>query len=338
MGTKQQLLPPPDDLRAEIEQSRSLGFVLYQHDLASAIGTDVMRANVPAPKELGIAGYLTHRDADDDGRVLDTWHVMFFSAGDSPHEICSVRVPMQDGATPVFTLSKPQTPVSDFERSLIRARQTALAAIMPVSQPQNPVILLGLSGGKPCIVVYMLAGTTRNDVVVLGQHHRVLVSLSGETVVSVQPLSKSIIEVPLKSEVPPDLGPGWVDGPLFVTHLVTAWPLETHVFASLLHRIPIVVGTSRGNWMVEGTQISLVPLPPPSSDPAPSTSKSPPPAPAPAPSASKSLPPAPAPAPSTSESPTPPARPALKASDTPPIAPTPRFNAILSRKPWWRFW
>ncbi|HEX3482769.1 MAG TPA: hypothetical protein VHT91_47495 [Kofleriaceae bacterium] len=258
-----------------------------------------------SPKELGIAGYLTFRDGDEDGRPMDRWQVTFFSAGDPPSALCRVCVPMQRGATPEFASIDPATPMSDDAQRMIRARRAALAAIGPSAQPQNQVILPGQAIGKDGILVYLLAGSTRNDVAVLGKHHRVLVSPDGETVVSVEPLSKTVLEIPLA------LPPGAVGAGLYVTHLVTAWPLETHVFVSLLHRTPVSVVTSRGNWVVEGARISLLPAPEPPSPP---------------PGASRR------PAGSS------PQRTAPAASGSPPIEPAPRFNAILSRKPWWRFW
>ena len=53
-----------------------------------------------------------------------------------------------------------------------------------------------------------------------------------------------------------------------MTQLVTDWPLETHVFVSLLHdRRPIYVGTERGVWRVVGDKIALVKAEP-ATDPA----------------------------------------------------------------------
>jgi len=77
-------LPPPEDLRAAVEQSQLIGTMLYHHGLASATGLEVMRANVRVPKKLGMADYLTHQDCDEDGRPLDRWQVTFFSANAPP--------------------------------------------------------------------------------------------------------------------------------------------------------------------------------------------------------------------------------------------------------------
>ena len=121
-------LPPPEDLRRAIEQSQSIGMALYQNDRASAIGTDVMLANVRAPKERGIAGYLTFRQCDESGRPMDGWEVTFFSAGDPSHAVCRVRVPTKSGE-PEFAALDPQTLMSDDTQRMIRARRAALAAI-----------------------------------------------------------------------------------------------------------------------------------------------------------------------------------------------------------------
>jgi hypothetical protein len=66
-----------------------------------------------------------------------------------------------------------------------------------------------------------------------------------------EPLSMSRLVVPLRSpEMPPDAKLS----ALTVTHLVTEWPLQTHVFVSLLHKLPIFVATSRGLWKIDGYQ------------------------------------------------------------------------------------
>ncbi len=300
----QERLPPPEDLRAAIEQAQSLGALLYDYDLASAIGTDVMLANVRAPKERGIAGYLTLREGDERG-ATGAWRVCFSSAEDPPRLLCRVRVPAPGGPPTFEAIDRPM-PMSDDLRRLIRARRTALAAIAPVAQSQNPVVLPGQAIGQDGILVYLLAGTTRRNVAVFGKHHRVLVSPDGEAAVRVEPLSRTVLEVPL--DVPPEAVPGGGGG-VFVTHLVTEHPLETHVFASLLHRMPVYVGTSRGNWIVDGDQISLLAAapsqePPPSRPPTARTS-------APSQSALETQ----ADAPSS-------------------INPAPRLGGILSSKPW----
>ncbi|MDX2050939.1 MAG: hypothetical protein SFV15_01020 [Polyangiaceae bacterium] len=43
-----------------------------------------------------------------------------------------------------------------------------------------------------------------------------------------------------------------------VTQVVTDFPLETHVFTSLLTKKLLYVGTRRGIWRVDGERISLL--------------------------------------------------------------------------------
>ena len=242
--------PPPEELRAEIDQSKAIGALLYDYDRASALGTDVMLANVLSPEELGIADYLTFVEADDHGKPMQSWLAWFFSADDPPTALCRVRVPMAPWATADFSLLDPPEGVPESLRRWVRARRTALAAIQPIVQLQNPVLLPGEAIGKSGILVYLIAGTTKPDLAVFGKHHRVLVSPDGNTVVSVEPLSNSILEIPLTEQ-------GDQAG-MWVTHTVTEWPLETHVFVSLLHGMPVHVVTSRGVWEVAGTEISLL--------------------------------------------------------------------------------
>jgi len=42
---------------------------------------------------------------------------------------------------------------------------------------------------------------------------------------------------------------------LVVSHVLSDWPTEAHVFASLLYRQPVIVATARGRFMVEGDRV-----------------------------------------------------------------------------------
>jgi len=143
---------------------------------------------------------------------------------------------------------------------LFRARQAAMAAVPPGPRPYNPVVLPGEALGRPgTIAVYILAAEEVPGEMVFGVHYRALLSGDGTTVKQMLPLSKSALVIP-----PPKHGAP--EGAL-VTQLVTDWPIETHVFISLLHRrIPIYVGTARGIWCVVGDQITLIDARVPRSD------------------------------------------------------------------------
>jgi hypothetical protein len=124
---------------------------------------------------------------------------------------------------------------------------------MPVSrQPVNPVLLPAEANGETGVLVYLLAGTKRPDVAVLGRHFRALVPIEGTSLTYLKPLSNSAMEIPTRDPYgEPVVGLG-------ISHLVTDFPLETHVFTSLLHKTPIHVVTQRGAWRVDGERISFL--------------------------------------------------------------------------------
>ena len=114
-------------------------------------------------------------------------------------------------------------------------------------QPINPVVLPGQAIGDEGVLVYLLAGTTRPRVHVLGKHYRALVSADGRSVTRFEPLPKAVIEM--------ELEPGDTPLQIDVSHILHDYPLETHVFASLLYRLPVTVLTARGLWIVDGRRI-----------------------------------------------------------------------------------
>jgi hypothetical protein len=243
----------PDDLRGQVELACVLGVNLYLQDKASAIGTDAMLVHVSPTERRALGGYLTIRE-EAEGSPANAWLVFFFTANDVPRLAFRVRVPMQPGSRPTFEVLEPMTPAPESAQLLIRARRTALEALSEYPQPLNPLILPGSVIGHNGVLVYLLAGTRRSGVAVLGRHFRVLVSPDGNRVAKLEPLSKGIIEIPLD----PPGQPGAEVVALTVTHLVTEHPMETHVFASLLSKRPIYVATLRGDWLIEGDRISLM--------------------------------------------------------------------------------
>src|SRR5262249_35082877 len=136
---------------------------------------------------------------------------------------------------------------------MAHARAAAVATLKHPVQPINPVVLTGEVMGERGFLVYLLAGTKRPDVAVLGRHYRILVDEDGKTVRKVEPLSNAVIEIPQAPHSKDEQAVG-----LMVTHVVTDWPLETHGFASMLYKVALFVTTSRGTWVVTGDRIALV--------------------------------------------------------------------------------
>jgi hypothetical protein len=249
----EQFLTTPGDLDAKIKRSIDLGVALYLQDKASAIGTDLMLAKLKTPEGHGLGGYLTLQDGDEHGNLLPSWMVTFYSDDETPLVKYRAHVPMGAGKTPEFETIDPPRPFPEAALALIRARQAAIKAAGPFSQPINAVILpAGEFGEGNDILIELLAGTKRPDTVVLGKHFRVIVSGDGKQVKSVTALSKGPLELNTKEHGNP------VEA-LMTTQIVTDYPLETHVFASMLSKLPLYVGTSRGIWLVDRDSIKLLP-------------------------------------------------------------------------------
>lgn len=150
---------------------------------------------------------------------------------------------------------------------MIKARQSAINSVSKelVQQP-NPIVLKLANG----IIVYLLSGTTKPNLAILGKHYRLEFSPDGEELKStlmmservngfttdegvenlkqIEPLAEDALEMPYNDKTMV----------LTVTHIVTEYPLESHVFANLLYGVPIYVVTKRGLWLVEEGHISYV--------------------------------------------------------------------------------
>ena len=102
------------------------------------------------------------------------------------------------------------------------------------------------SGGN--WVVYLLPGTTKNNVVPLGGTYRI--DVSGSEVVGQRGFTRTCIS--LRTD------PKAVS--LMITHLLDPTPTEAHVFWSLWARKPMYVSTSPNGtiWAVDGSKIRLL--------------------------------------------------------------------------------
>jgi hypothetical protein len=204
-------------------------------------------ARVKSLEGQGLGGYLALRRGNEVGQPLPAFLVCFFSDENEPHIRYEVNVPIERDKRPSLATVAPPRRVPEPLAKLIRARKTAIEAAGPFDHAVNPVVLPDADG----VLVYILAAPTRPKTIVLGKHYRVVVGTDGAAK-TVEPLSKIALEL---SIVAPD---GSQPRALFVTQIVTAYPLETHVAASLTAHLPIYVATSRGLWSVDGDSISYV--------------------------------------------------------------------------------
>lgn len=259
LPSKDTALTIPEALREKVRLSEDLGRELYIIDKMAAIGTDVMLENLTDSKKAGICGYIVFREGNEQNQPTGSWLVQFFVDEAEPKIGYKVLItpPTTPGRTKTqFEEVTPPRAPTDGELNLFRSIRTALVAVPDrPNQPVNPVVIPAQAIGEEGILVYLLAGTKKDKVAVMGKHYRVLVSNDGLKVNRVEPLTKTVLETQFN---PPE--PGGKPDALIVTHLFSDYPFETHVFISNLHHVPLFVGTEKYTWCISEGKIRLVSL------------------------------------------------------------------------------
>lgn len=250
----QELPPIPEGFVDDVTRAERVGRELYLDDVAAARGTEALLAKTGSLDELGLAGYLTVREHDAAGKPADAWMVLFLSQSEPPNVLYRVHVESGEKAPEVLDAPKPPALPADVQ-PLWSARALAIEKGGPYEQPINPVVLRGKDVGGEGILVYLLAGTDKPDVAVLGRHVRVRTDDQGRELREVTPLTKSVIEIPTTT---PEGKPVAM---LTVSQVLTDTPTEAHVFASLAYGLAIAVRTEKSMWKVaDGTIRYLGPV------------------------------------------------------------------------------
>jgi hypothetical protein len=218
------------------------GKAIYEYDRAASLATDRLMENGQLPS--GVRGWVTF--PSDGG-----WRVLFVEGdGDAACSRLSVVV-NADAAGPLRRADTCQALTAD-QRAMFLARQTALSALRtPCSEAYNTVVL-PYERREGEWAVYLLAATKDVGKAVVGGHVRVIVGSTGSHILDYQQLSKACLTLDLPSPV------AGKPVALFVTHLLDDHPIETHVFLSLLHGLPLYVITESAMWSVDKGKIRLL--------------------------------------------------------------------------------
>jgi hypothetical protein len=193
-------LPIPADLQPRIAESIEIGRELYLLDKASAIGTDVATAKVPDIDQRDLGGWLTMHQADDLGKPMNGFRVVFITKDEPFRMVFRIDVPLQ-GEAALKELTPPQ-PLDELGVRFFRARRTALEGVPRGWRNWNPVVLPGAALGRSnSILVYLLAAEQREGEIVFGIHYRVLVSADGRRIQAALPLSESALVIPPPQKV-----------------------------------------------------------------------------------------------------------------------------------------
>jgi hypothetical protein len=246
-------LPVPFDLQEGVERATMLGENLFFLDVATQRAQDALAERIGPPDQHGIGHYLALVGDESDAHSAGSVQVLFFTAGDVPQLAYRVLVPADTRRPPVVTEQTPLGVVHEPLMTLLSARQLALEAVphgvSTKGQGLNTVLMPQRDGQ---IVVYVLAATRQPNMAVLGPHYRVEVAEDGAAVENVTALSRAESELPTRDRAGQRLAA------LNVTDGDADHPTETHVFASCLANVPIIVTTGRGRWKVRATGIDYL--------------------------------------------------------------------------------
>lgn len=237
---------PPPIRPFSIETVEKLGRAMYEQDQLVWHASDIMTAQYSVDELKARHVHLWVVDLIPGG-----WVVRFTANGpNGPEVFCEVAYTPDIGKScdrPVDRSLSPDDVVQ------FTARDTALANITrSCSQRYNTIVLKDPE--RDDWLVWAMAATDQPGVVVYGGHYRFTISKDGKTVVQSDALSRGCFN----TTPPPAKGDEKVAA-LFFTQLVAPIPVETTVFLSLQHHLPIFIGTGpRTIYEVHGDVIEEI--------------------------------------------------------------------------------
>jgi hypothetical protein len=239
----QSLAPAPTSASIqafEVPVLEAMGRVMHQQDLRAAAATDTLLAQKLDLARENMRGWIV-----DASPTVE--RIRFIRERDGALE-AAYDILFQRGSPPSFTVPQDRK-LEPREIAQIMARRLALQRIeRPCSDRYNTIAIPDADGSW---LVWAIAATTKPDAILIGGHHRFMISKDGQTVLRHDALSRSCIAIE-KSATAPDRTPVAA----VATHIVSETPIETHVFLSLLHRTPLYVGVpDRSVWLVQEGQM-----------------------------------------------------------------------------------
>lgn len=227
-----------------VVQAEQLGRAIHRYDEAAWLATDAL-ASLLGRQRPPVDGWI----AVDAGPAVLVRFVRTSAEGP-----CAAFDSVVERGQASITRKQPCEALSPLQAAMFRARATAAAQLdEPCSDAYNTVVLPGDILKKQGWLVYLLAATTEPGAIPIGGHYRIHVSIDGRTVVEKTRLSKGCGLLR-----PPPPQPGVEIGAPVVTQLLTDYPIETHVFLSLSHHLPLLVVTERGVWQVADGAIQFL--------------------------------------------------------------------------------
>lgn len=239
--------PEPAIRSFDLATIEKLGREIYEQDQLALKATGVLAAKYAQVelRKAGLQRWITGRAGADP-------LVRFIRVGDKgPEALYDVRFPA--GGEPVLSTPADRTLTSE-EAAQYEARELALKTAANKCSPIYNTVALKDPAGDGWLV-WALAATTDPDPIIVGGHIRFTISADGKTVQARDDLSKGCNTFS-KSEV-------WASGGrvvgLFLSHIVSLAPVETHLFTSLTYKIVMYIGTLDGvAWKLGAGHIAIV--------------------------------------------------------------------------------
>lgn len=218
-----------------------LGVAIYEQDIRAAQATDLLFAKKTTRQleQEGVRGWIVEGDAPN-------MTVLFVKQGSLGLE-SAYAIKFSEKQKPV--LEAPSgTPLTGRQRALFAARTLVAKNITrPCSQSYNVVMLPDPE--KDGFLLYALASTSTAGEVLVGGHYRFTVSKDGKRIERADALSKSCLAMKVQKDMVA----------LSVSTLLDEKPQETHVYLSLLHKMPIFVVTpNAAMWEVSQGKMQRV--------------------------------------------------------------------------------
>jgi len=230
----------------DLETINKLGHEIYRIDQYASIATDILFNQGLNLKNYPIRG----------------WIVMEYSDGVSITFVGEYK----SGLRGVFEIRPNAEPKDRFkivegrklttvEESKFKARQTASKGINEYcSNRYNTVVIADPTSDS--WLVYLLAATDDPNLILAGGHYRFTISKDGTTILNTDKLSNSCLTLNKKAE---DIPNGATPVMMFMSHLVSKTPIETHVYLTLLHHMDFAVATNDGKvWKISKNGIEIL--------------------------------------------------------------------------------
>lgn len=229
------------EFAAQIAESEMLGRIIYDYDMAAWVATDQLVDQVG-----DLRGKITGWIVEDSERGE---RVLFYRGSNGLFAPAySIEVRQGKAAASTFKSYSESEALTPAQAAMIKARELGLmTGTSGCAKSYNTVVIRDDAAG---FLVYILAATTDLDTVQFGGHLRHDIDSAGENVVGFRKFTNTCIAL---KKLPPS---GNELVALMISQVLTPYPTEIHVWASLLHDIDIFVVTGeRQMWKVSGGKI-----------------------------------------------------------------------------------